>query len=102
MANVRNSNTFYIDTQYTGSADELVASNLSVVGIIMRATGANAQVVLVDAQAAQPVKLSLGIATAGETIQLRLAEAPVLFPNGIRPLTLVNAVVTVILKESRG
>jgi hypothetical protein len=100
MANTRNSNTFYIDTGYSTIAESLAVKGIRVLGVIVTATSANAILVLSDEIAAAPVKLSLRVATSGESAQFLFGDTPIRFPNGIRPTTVTNCVATVIIEES--
>jgi hypothetical protein len=101
MANVRSANTFYIDTQYSVAADELAVKNIRVLGVTVTATAASAIIVLADSSTATN-KLDLRVATSGDSAHFDFSDSPVVFPNGIRPKTLTNALVTVIVEESRG
>jgi hypothetical protein len=98
VANVRVGNKFYIDTQYSGSSDELAYKNLLVLAVIVTATGANGRIVLSDGA---QVALDLRVATSGTTQVFDFSKSPVLFQTSIRPSTLSNAVATVIGRESR-
>jgi hypothetical protein len=98
MANVRSSNTFYIDTAYSSSTDELVQKNLKLLSVSVTATSANAVVVLTDSGTK---KLDLRVATSGVTTLFDYSECPILFANSIRPTTLTNAVVTCVFQELR-
>lgn len=100
MANTRSANTYYVDTQYATN-EELAVTNIAVLGVTVSATAASAQVVLADASSGSPKKLDLRVATSGESKHFDFSESPILFPNGIRPLTLTNAVATVIIREIR-
>jgi len=97
VANTRSGNTYYIDTQYATN-EELAVANLTVVGVIVTATGASAVVALTDSGT---VKLNLRVATSGATEFFDFSEAPIVFANSIRPTTLTNAIATVIIRETR-
>lgn len=97
MANVRSSNTYHIDTQYSTS-EELAEKSLSVTGIVMVSTGANAILVLSDSSTGTK-KIELRLATSGETLHIPLDAGPIHFPNGIRPTTVTNCRATVILAK---
>ncbi len=99
MANTRNANTFYIDTQYSVSADELAVKNVKVVSITVTATSSGGQVVLSDSNG--NAKIDLRVATSDETQQFVFNENPIVFPTGIRPTTLTDAIVTCVIQESR-
>lgn len=102
MANVLNGNTFFVDTQYNTSADDLVRKNTLVTHIIIRATAANGRIVLTDVASNPAIKLDLEVKDAGDTKQFDFEESPVLFPNGIRAQTLSNAKVTVVIRSPGG
>jgi hypothetical protein len=101
MANVRSANTFYIDTQYSTGSDELAIKNIRVLQITITATSANAVLLLADSTTGTK-KLDLRVATSGASQIFDFSDSPVVFPNGIKPTTLTNAVATVVIEESRG
>lgn len=98
MANTRSSNTFYIDTQYSGASDELAIKNLKVLYVIVTATAASAVLALSDSGTA---KVNLRVATSGETSVFDFSNAPILFATSVRPTTLTNAIATVVIQETR-
>jgi hypothetical protein len=100
MANVRNSNTFYIDTQYSGASDELAVKNLRITHVIVTATAANGRIVLADSSVA--TKVDLRVATSGASQVFDFSANPLVFSTSVRPTTLTNAVATCIGFESRG
>lgn len=100
MANVRNANTFHIDTQYSTGTDELAVKNIKVTDVIVTATAAGGRVVLADSVTGA-VKLDLRVVTDEESKHFRFHESPILFPNGIKPTVLTNALVTCVIQESR-
>lgn len=103
QVNQLNGNTFYIDTAFSSSADDLVRSQTLVAYITVTATGANAILTLSDVGAnSTQTKLNLRVAASGTTQLFRFPEYPVLFPNGIRVMTLTNAIATVIIKNPGG
>lgn len=97
MANVRNSNTYYIDT---ANQNPLVASNIKVMHISITPTAANGQVVLQD-YTTGITKIDLRSDTANRTLFFSFKENPIVFPNGILASTVTNAVCTCTLVESR-
>lgn len=96
MANVRNSNTFYIDT----AGQALQVANIKVMHISITPTSANAQVVLQDSTTGQ-TKIDLRSDTSFRTLFFSFRDNPIVFPNGINPSTVTNAVCTCTLVESR-
>ncbi len=96
MANVSNSNTFYIDS--TGS---LLIKNLKAMYVTVTATAANAILNLQDADTSVN-KINLRVAISGDTQEFRFEDSPIVFPNGIKANTVTNCVATVVIKESRG
>jgi len=101
LANTLNGNTWFVDTAYSSSADDLPLNNLMVEYVIVTATAANAVVVLSDPSTGAK-KFDLRVDTAGRSELFRFESDPVRFPNGIRVLTLTNAVATVVGKTSKG
>lgn len=102
MANVLNGNTWFVDTQYTSEADDLVRKQLLVVYVTVTATGANGRIVLGDSGPNPATKFDLRVAAAGTTEIFRLDLKPALFPNGIRAITLSNAVATIVIQNPGG
>jgi hypothetical protein len=99
VANVRNANTFYIDTQSAVDADNLIIKGLAVHYVSVTATAANGRLVLQDLTVTPATKVDLRVATSGDTEVFSFEMNPLLFPNGIKPSTLSNAVATVVYKE---
>lgn len=102
MANVLNGNTWYVDTQYTSEADDLVRKQALVAYILVTATGANGKLVLADSSSNPAIKFDLRVPVSGTTEIFRFEAKPALFPNGIRALTLTNAVATVVIVNPGG
>ena len=94
MANIRNANTFFVDS--TGT---LTGANFRVEGIIYTSTDATNSVIIKDISTGA-VKFTISAPSAGETVQLRLGDSPVTFPNGVDIDTLTNATLTIIGRES--
>lgn len=105
MANIRNANTFYVDTvaadTSVSTTGNLVVQNAKVKGVVVTASSANAVIVLKDISTGN-IKLDLRVPTSGETKFFEFRNSAVLFPNGISPSTVTNGVATIILDESRG
>lgn len=98
MANLRNGNTYYID-----STAEILDEKALVVYIIVTATAANGRIVLADlGNGTAQTKLDLRVATSGDSEAFPFDAYPVLFPNGIRVVTLSNAVATLVLTKAGG
>lgn len=100
--NLLNGNSFYIDTVYSTSDHDLARKSTLVAYVTITATSANAILVLGDIQASAQNKLELRVAAAGTTEQFSFEQTPVLFPNGIRVLTLTNCTATCIIKNVGG
>lgn len=98
MANTRNGNTFYVDTQYSVAADEFASKLIRVSSVIVTATAASAVLVLKDSSLA--TKIDLRVATSGATEQFDF-DPPLVFSTSIRPTTLTNAVATVVFQETK-
>ena len=94
MANVRNSNTYFIDA--TGS---VTAKNIKVVGVIFTASGA-AQLIVKDVTTGA-TKLDLKATAANISQHFILDQSPIVFPNGIDVTTVTNCTATLILEETR-
>lgn len=101
MANVRNANTFYIDTQSAGASDDLVVNNVRLLGALVTAGAAGAKVILQDAAGTPVTKMDLRVATDESTSFFDFSNSPIIFPNGIKASTLTDAICTLIIEESR-
>ena len=95
MANVRNGNTYYVDS--TGNLD---IKNIKVVCIYLTATAASGRIVLSDSTTGA-LKADVRVPTANDTKVFDCEHANMVFPNGITITTLTNAVVTLFLEESQ-
>lgn len=93
--NVLNGSTFYIDTQWSSEADEYAKRPVHVSYIIVTATAANGRVQLADVGPNGPIKVDLRVATAGDSKIFHFRDKSMVFPAGIKPVILSNAVVTV-------
>ena len=102
MANVQNGNSFYIDTAHVTDGDDLTRKNVLVAYVTVTATAANGRIVLGDAGNDPQTKLDLRVVTSGASQVFRYDQAILIFPNGIRVMTLTNAVATVIFKNAGG
>lgn len=98
MANARNGNTYYIDTQFA-TTEELAVRNLKLVYVVLTVTGAGGRVVLSDSSLA--TKLDLRIATDEQSEMFDFSENPIVFSTSIRPTTLTTAIVTCVFQETR-
>lgn len=105
MANVRNGNTFYIDTVFASVNDgtELLIKNIRVTGLMFTTAGTGGKgIVLADAVTGMK-KLAVYNVNANDTKDISLWESDIVFPNGIRVLTLdTGCVCTCLVTESRG
>ena len=103
MANTLNGNTFYVDSAFSTSADDLARSQALVAYVTVTSTSANGRIVLGDVGAnSSQLKLDLRVEVSGHSEIFRFAENPILFPNGIRVISLTNAIATVIIKNPGG
>jgi hypothetical protein len=78
MANVQNSNSFYVDS--TGLLSD--KPNIRVSGIIFTPNAANDAITLIDGTGGS-TKLKIQGATAKNTVLIDFHMAPIVFPNGI-------------------
>lgn len=90
MANVVSGNSSYID-----SVGTIKSSSINLVGVLLTATAANAQLVLSD-PSGNTKKMDLRVATAGASQFFDFSASPVLFPAGVKALTVTNAIATLI------
>lgn len=98
MANVRNGNSYYIDT----ASVNLDVSGVQVIGIILTGSGGAAELALADniSGASYPSKINVQ-AASGSTVHIDISDSPLVFPNGIRVVTATNTKATLILRESK-
>lgn len=99
MANIRNANTWYVDT----SDASLSVTNIRVMGIILTGAGSTSVLTLGDDNSADsyPTKLTLSVA-ANTTQQIRLEDTPLVFPNGIRIKALTSGASATLLTSTAG
>lgn len=101
MANQLNGTTFYVDSAHgSTTSDDFVKKQCLVSWIIVTATAANARIVLGDVGDNAPVKLDLRVPTNGVSQLFHFRGLNVLFPNGVKVLTLTNAIATIGLTNS--
>jgi hypothetical protein len=100
MANVRASNTIYVDATGTCSASE---KGIKVAYVVFTPDAANDQLILRDKDATGNKKLNIRGATAKETLFFDFSYAPIHFANGIYIDTLTaGAVATLVTTTSGG
>lgn len=92
MANVRNGNTFYVD-----STGDLNTTATKASYIVVTATSANAVVILQDA-VSNSNKIRLAVATSGDSETFDFSLRPLYFPGGIAVSTLTNAVACIVVE----
>lgn len=93
MANTVNGSTFYVDTQYASSADDYEKKPVHVAYITITATGVNGRIVLADV-ASGATKIDLRLAAANTSDIIHFRDKSMVFPNGVRVVTLTNMVAT--------
>ena len=108
MANVRNGNTWYVDTSSasTSSASFISEKNLKLIGVIYHVATANTDAIeLFDKNstdnAAGVKKLTIKAAVATSTQQLRLESTPIVFSNGVW-VTLTGAPIATLIFTTQG
>lgn len=89
MANARSGNTYWVDTTSSSgdSSSFLSIKGLALVGVVYQ-VAATTDVLTVsdlgsDGASAGATKFKLKAGTANDSRQQRLADAPVVFPNGV-------------------
>lgn len=105
MANVRNGNTFFIDTQYSVSTDELAKKGIRLVYLFVSSSSATNQLTLADSLSAA-TKINVqninNQGNAGNSVLYDFNNNPMLFPNGIRPTKLQNCNATCVVIDPTG
>ena len=103
MANIRNGNTFFMDTvaadEVPATTGNLNAPSVRVKGLIVSGVGGNADLDLHDCTT-DAHKLHV-YASSGTTVALDFSNSPIIFPNGIHVSTCTNTEATVIIEEVR-
>lgn len=89
-----NGSTFYIDTAHATDDDDYLKKNALVAWVSVTTTAANGRIVLGDSGSNNPTKIDLRVPDANRTVLFHFRKSPMLFPNGIKVLTLANAVAT--------
>lgn len=97
MANVRNSNSVYVDT--TGS---LTTDPTKIAYIIFTPDSANDQLILKSFDNSGEIKISLRSATAKTTMIFDFSQSPVHFPKGIYAGTVTTGATATIVTTSGG
>lgn len=105
MANVRNSNTIYIDS---AAADTVAAtegnfaiSNIKIKYMVISVTSSTPVFELKDVSTGK-IKLRLTLQASTNPLYLDFSRNPIVFPNGISPSTVTNTTATLVVEESRG
>lgn len=105
MANLRNSNTFYVDTSIatatSGTSGNLDSKNVRITHITVTCTTAGGILTLRDVDTGA-TKVSIRLATANTSEVFNYADNPMVFPNGINPQTVTNCVASVHIRETSG
>lgn len=103
MANTQSGQAWYVDTAHSTSAEDLIAKNIFVTGVVVTSTGATGRIVLADVTtAAVIVDLRVAAengAAAGASRFFDFSNNPLQFANGIKVSTLTTAVATVIGRQ---
>lgn len=98
MANVRNANTFYIDT--AGAGGQLAVKNIRVTHICLTGTtGATPYLLLRDITTTNN-KVEVRTLT-GTSEFLDYSDHPIVFPNGILPQTVTDCTAVLSIEETR-
>jgi hypothetical protein len=98
MANVRNSNSIYVDA--TGS---ITTDPIKVTCIIFTPDSANDQLILKNFDNSGDIKISLRSATAKTTLIFDFSSAPIHFPKGVYVSTVTsNATATIVTTSGGG
>jgi hypothetical protein len=103
VANVRNSNSFFIDTAAAdaqpATTGNLALPNLKVSYITLSASSATAELTLRDVSTGV-VKLNVEFGSNQDVLTLDYSRKPIVFTNGISPSTVSDVVATIIFEES--
>lgn len=106
MANVRNGNTFYVDTSSdSGTAASYIdEKNVKLVGLFADVNATTDTITISDksasAASAGSTKLYVDFATAKEVHYFSLADNPIVFPNGVWVTLTGSPKLTLILQGS--
>lgn len=99
MANIRNSNTAYIDT--AAALTDIEKRNIKITGILVTPDGGGvAQLVLQD-KTTTANKVDIRMQSTDRSELYNYTENPLVFPNGIVAATVTNCVATLSLQETR-
>lgn len=99
--NVLNGNTYYVTTASSSSSEALIQDDVQLLGIIYTSATANQTFVLNDVSnqsTAGTIKFKGSLATAYDTLFIRLADSPIRFTKGIWISTLDSGSLTLIVK----
>jgi hypothetical protein len=102
MANARSSGTWFVDA--ANATSYLSERQIKVVGIIFYVDATTDTISIYDkltgSDAAGVQKLSLMSSVAKNIIQIRLADEPITFPNGLAVTTVGSPKITFILSQA--
>lgn len=103
MANVRNANTYHIDTASSGgppaTTNILDVNNVLVVYIMVTSSSTGAVLELANNSSSQQTKIRIEISSANTTERYNFESAPIIFPNGIAIATLTNCEATLVVRN---
>lgn len=99
MANLRNSNSYYID----GTLSTLAVKNIKLTHLMVTSTSSTSELIIKDITTGA-TKLHIRLAGTDDltTRFFDFSANPIVFPNGINPSTVTNCVATCLIQESRG
>ena len=104
MANIRNSNSFFIDTaaanHLEATAENLPNKNLKLLSLTVTAIAATTLLSLKDVITDEQ-KLIIRLDIVDKVQFFDFSRAPIVFPNGIHPETVTDCVATCVIQESQ-
>lgn len=96
MANVHNSNTYYVDT--TGTFTD---KNVKCYVLIISSDGGDAELALADAASNQG-KIDMILPSGSAPVVVTFYDHPAVFPGGVKVVTATNVKATLVVDYTQG
>jgi len=98
MANLRNANTFYIDTAFGSGGTTLAGKNIQVLGVMLYPTAAGS-VCRLDEVTTGAAKIFISSPNQYDARYFDFSNSPIVFPGGILPAVATNCAVVCIIRD---
>lgn len=99
MANIRNSNTAFIDT--AASLPDIENAGIRITSILVTPIGGGTAKLVLDDKTTGARKVDIRVPAGNPSRHIPYSADPISFPNGIVPVTVDFCVATLSLQEAR-